>query len=328
MPSDHMMRPAFALGLWGALCLAAAFYGNWSGYGARPFAITLGTFAVLLAGEIWLAAPAIAKSLARASGPQGGVLLALWPLAAWLLYALGTRSIAGAGRVAMAMAYALVPVLLAASAHKSKPGAWQDYVAMATIFLPYKMGWLTRLFPGGALPLARVLPLLFALNVALATFLFVRQMDGVGYSVGWRASWAGAVALSLVGITAIDIPLGMALHFLRFGPGAARWSSLPVVLLGTFILTAWPEEFLFRGLLQNALRKTLRSENGGWLAASVIFGLTHIANGGFPNWRYALLASLAGLGYGFAWRKTGSIFPAAIVHALVDVTWHFLFPST
>src|ERR1700674_3253404 len=104
MPSDRMLRPSIALGLWGALCLAAAFYGNWSGYGARPFAITLATFAILLAGEVWLAAPAIGQSLARVSGPQGGVLVALWPLAVYVLYAFGTGSIAAGGRLAMAMA--------------------------------------------------------------------------------------------------------------------------------------------------------------------------------------------------------------------------------
>ena len=44
------------------------------------------------------------------------------------------------------------------------------------------------------------------------------------------------------------------------------------------------------------------------LVAAVIFGLAHLNNGGFPNWRYASLATLAGLAYGSAWRKTRSIF--------------------
>jgi membrane protease YdiL (CAAX protease family) len=46
---------------------------------------------------------------------------------------------------------------------------------------------------------------------------------------------------------------------------------------------------------------------------------------GFPNWRYVILATIAGLFYGWTWRKTGSIFASAIVHALVDALWHFLF---
>ena len=59
--------------------------------------------------------------------------------------------------------------------------------------------------------------------------------------------------------------------------------------------------------------------------ASVIFGLAHITNGGFPNWRYVLLATIAGIFYGRTWRSTSSIFPAALVHMFVDVVWHLLF---
>jgi membrane protease YdiL (CAAX protease family) len=105
-----------------------------------------------------------------------------------------------------------------------------------------------------------------------------------------------------------------------------HWKSLPADAIGIFLLTAWPEELLFRGLLQNSLTRTLSSESGGWILASIIFGLAHITNNGvFPNWRYALLATIAGIFYGRTWRKTASIFPAAIVHALVDTTWHLLF---
>jgi membrane protease YdiL (CAAX protease family) len=38
-----------------------------------------------------------------------------------------------------------------------------------------------------------------------------------------------------------------------------------------------------------------------------------------------VLASIAGVFYGWTWRKSGSIIASAIVHALVDVLWHFLF---
>ena len=45
-----------------------------------------------------------------------------------------------------------------------------------------------------------------------------------------------------------------------------------------------------------------------------------------PNWRYVLLATIAGLFYGRAWMKTAPLTPAAIIHALVDTTWFALFP--
>ncbi len=101
--------------------------------------------------------------------------------------------------------------------------------------------------------------------------------------------------------------------------------SLPLLSLGILFFTAWPEELLFRGLLQNMLSRASNSDLAGWWTASILFGLSHITNMGFPNWRYVVLASIAGFFYGWTWRKTGSIFASALLHAAVDITWHFLF---
>jgi hypothetical protein len=136
--------------------------------------------------------------------------------------------------------------------------------------------------------------------------------------------WAVLVHFAL--LAAIVIPLGIWLHFIQFDPAQAHWKSLPFDAISIFLLTAWPEELLFRGLLQNSLSRTFSSETAGWFTASAIFGLAHVANNGvFPNWRYALLATIAGLFYGRAWRETNSIFASAIVHALVDIVWHLAF---
>jgi membrane protease YdiL (CAAX protease family) len=207
-----------------------------------------------------------------------------------------------------------------------KPGAWQDYLAMLAIFLPFKLRWLNGLWPYPGARFEYAGAVLLAINVALATFLFVRQLDGMGYKIVWGRGVALSVGIHFSLLAAIVIPLGTTLHFIRFDPTVAHWKSLPVDAIAILLLTAWPEELLFRGLLQNSLSRTLSSETGGWITASVIFGLAHITNNGvFPNWRYSLLATIAGIFYGRAWRKTGSIFPAAIVHALVDTTWHLLF---
>jgi membrane protease YdiL (CAAX protease family) len=127
-------------------------------------------------------------------------------------------------------------------------------------------------------------------------------------------------------IAVIVIPLGIYLDFIQFDLTQAHWKALPLDAISIFLLTAWPEELLFRGLLQNSLSRTFSNEVAGWFAASAIFGLAHITNNGvFPNWRYALLAAIAGIFYGRTWRKTSSIFTAAIVHALVDTIWHLAF---
>jgi membrane protease YdiL (CAAX protease family) len=321
-----MLRPATAIMLWAAVCLAGAFYGKYEGLRGHAFFATLAALAILLAGEIWLAAPAVQDGLLRAAGPQGGAIMALWPMVAYAIYATGTGTAAW-WRFGEAVAYLLVPVALAAAAHGAAAGAWQDYASMVAIFLPLKLGWLRGLFPYPHGELGYVLPMMLAINVALAAFLFVRCMPGVGYSIGWHPKWIALIAICFAASAAIDIPLGMRIHFVRFDLHAAQWRQFPLTFIGILIFTAWPEEFLFRGLLQNALNKTLGGETSGWIVASIIFGLSHIHNGPFPNWRYVLLATIAGLFYGLAWRKSRSMFPGAVMHGLVDAVWHLLFPT-
>ena len=68
---------------------------------------------------------------------------------------------------------------------------------------------------------------------------------------------------------------------------------------------------------------------GLWLrlvAASLVFGAAHLDNGPHaPDWRYGVLASLAGLAYGWVYLRTRRILAPAIAHTLVDVTWSLFF---
>jgi membrane protease YdiL (CAAX protease family) len=325
MPRVRQLCVWVALGLWAAVVTGATIYGAWQGYAGRAFVTMIAVLAFFLAIQLVLAAGNLGERWARRVGSHRGVLAAVVPFLAYLIYMLGTNGFAS-WRVAIAAAYTLGPVLLVISAVGAKPGALQDYLAIIAIFLPLKLRWLNGLWPYPGARIGYVATVLLAINVALATFLFVRQLDGIGYNIVWGRDPAVSVGIHFTLLAAIVIPLGTALHFIKFDPTVAHWKSLPADAIGIFLLTAWPEELLFRGLLQNSLSRTFSSQAGGWIAASVIFGLAHIANNGvFPNWRYALLATIAGIFYGRTWRKTGSIFPAAIVHALVDTTWHLLF---
>ena len=314
-----------AIGLWAAAVTGATVYGAGHGYSGRAFWVTLCLLAFFLAVQLLLAAENLGERLARRSGRQRGVLLAVIPLFAYLIYLAGTNTFTG-WRAAYAAAFTMTPVLLAISAGPARAGAWQDYLAMLAIFLPLKLRWLHSLWPYSGSNIAPVGVMLFAVSVALGTFLFVRQFDGVGYNITWGRRSGFLVLLHFGLLAAILIPLGTALHFIKFNPAQAHWKSLPAGAIFIFLLTAWPEELLFRGLLQNSLSRTLSGETAGWIAASAVFGLAHITNNGiFPNWRYALLAAIAGIFYGRTWRKTNSIFPAAIVHTLVDTLWHLMF---
>src|SRR5258708_1981020 len=112
----------------------------------------------------------------------------------------------------------------------------------------------------------------------------------------------------VLGLPFTPAALGRAMHFIEFAPQWSQWKSLPFLSLGILFFTAWPEEFLFRGLLQNMLARASKSDPAGWWTASILFGFSHITNMGFPNWRYVVLASLPRFFYGWTWRQTRSVF--------------------
>ncbi|MGB7844146.1 MAG: CPBP family intramembrane glutamic endopeptidase [Candidatus Acidiferrum sp.] len=312
------------LGIWVAFCLGGAIYASWQGYGGRAFAATLTTFAFLLLVTLLLAARGVAEGIAAKFGVGGGMLLGTWVFLFYIVYLLGTGTFLLTRAAAMA-GLIFVPLGLAVSAGGAASGAWQDFVTVLGIWVFVKFGpshWLWP-FPGGRL--AYVMTVLAAVNAALASFLLVRRAKGIGYSVGWGNRWNLYVVGSFLGFACIAIPLGTVLHFIAFAPQWSKWSTYVGLSLAILMFTAWPEELLFRGLLQNFLARASKSELAGWWTASVLFGFSHITNLGFPNWRYVLLAAIAGLFYGWTWRKSGSIFASALVHAAVDAVWHFLF---
>jgi hypothetical protein len=312
------------LGLWAALTLTGALYASWLGYGGRGFAATLTAFSFFFLVMLLFAARGVADGLAARFGAGGGYMLGLAVFLVYLIYALGTNTFAFA-RVAAVAGLILLPLALVASAERRPPGAWQDFLTIAGILVAVKFSpshWLWP-YPGGRL--AYIFTVLLCANVALASFVLLRRMNGIGYSIGWGRRWSFFVLASLIVFACIAIPLGRAIHFIQFAPHWGEWKSLPLLSLGVFFFTAWPEEFLFRGLLQNMLARASNSDFAGWWTASILFGFSHITNMGFPNWRYVLLASIAGFFYGWTWRKTGSIFASALVHAGVDVLWHLLF---
>jgi uncharacterized protein len=318
------LLPAFALAT--VLMLTGALYATWHGYGGREFAATLTAFAFFFFVMLLCAARGTQEFFSARFGSGSGYLLGATILLAYLIYAIGTNTFAFT-RVAAIAAWIFIPLGLAASAERSGPGSWQDYLTLAAVWTAVKFSpahWLWP-YPGGRL--AYVFTVLLSVNVAIATFLLVRRIPGAGYNISWGPRWWLYIFGSFIAFGAIAIPLGTAMHFIEFAPKWHEWKAQPLLALAILFFTAWPEEFLFRGLLQNLLSRSCKSNLAGWWTASVLFGFSHITNMGFPNWRYVLLASIAGLFYGWTWRKTNSIFASAIVHAAVDLTWHFLFSS-
>jgi uncharacterized protein len=315
---------AGALALWIGLVLFAIFAGLRLNYNGRRFAVAILVAAVLLGVELFVACPRIRERSSALFSGSGFFLAPLTPLIAFLVYALNLYS-SNWLWVSAGVFYVAIPSLLAAAARGKSAGRWEDYLALFIIWLPVQFRWMYRLWPYPQ-QLTHTLTILFALTTALAAFLFIRRLDSIGYAAEWRRGFGWAVLLNFVLLAVIIIPLGETIHFIHFGPTAHSLKGTPLAGLEILVFTAWPEEFLFRGLLQNLLSRSLKNRYAGWIIASVTFGFAHILHAPVPNWKYVSLATIAGLFYGRAWMKTESIFPGAIVHAFVDTIWFGFFP--
>jgi uncharacterized protein len=315
-----------AITIWALIVAATAFAGAWLGFGGRAFAVALGIAALLFAFELWLAAPNVLDHARTWLGGHGRFLAPIVPLFAVIIYSFGvTQSLKW---MLVGTAYAVIPSLLLASSTGKPPGAWEDYVAAILIWLavwptpPYRL--LYHIFPYPP-PLTHTLSILMALSTAVAAYVLLRRLDGIGYAIEWRRGFGWSFGFHFVLLAAILIPLGLKIGFLKFAPSLGHIGSLLAAAIGIPLFTAWPEEFLFRGVLQNCLTRTLKSEWWGLLVASVIFGFSHILHAPAPNWKYVLMATIAGIFYGRTWMKTGSLLPGTLVHALIDLSWHILF---
>lgn len=312
------------LGVWAALSLAGVGFALWHGYSGRAFAATASTASLLLLLMLIFAARGLSDRFAAALGSGSGLLLGVSVFLLYVLYLFGTGTFL-LGRPLVMAAFIFVPLVISMSAQSASTGSWQDFVTITGIWTFVKFGPSQYLWPYPGGRLAYVLTVLVAVDIALATFLLARRTKGIGYSIGWGSNWSIYVIGSFFFFGLIAIPLGISMRFISFAPQWSRWSSFLGLSVAILVFTAWPEELLFRGLLQNLLSRVSKSELAGWWTSSILFGLSHITNSGFPNWRYVILATVAGFFYAWTWRRTGSIFASALVHAAVDVTWHFFF---
>ena len=119
----------------------------------------------------------------------------------------------------------------------------------------------------------------------------------------------------------IAVVLGLWLGFLHFHALMPSGGRVVLAWLFTFFFIAVPEELFFRGWMQNLLERRV-GPTRALLITSTLFGLSHFnKRATLFNWRYVLLAALAGIFYGLAWRQQRRVGASAITHASVDTIW-------
>jgi hypothetical protein len=219
--------------------------------------------------------------------------------------------------------YALLPAaisLLMWQARRSDPaqiGNWRDFLVLAILGLAVDLRWFQHAWPTHLIVFNKIL----LLDVGIWGFVVVRRLDEVGFDLRLRWQDLGIGLRELAFYTPIAIPLGLGLGFLHLHPSAPWLARLPVAFLFTFFFIAVPEELFFRGWMQNLLERRIGRYPALFLTAA-LFGLAHFNKRAVHfNWRYVLLAALAGIFYGRAWRQQRRVGASAITHACVDTIW-------
>jgi len=219
--------------------------------------------------------------------------------------------------------YALLPIAIAALMDQARDvdvkraGNWRDFAVLLGLGLAVDLRWFESAWPAGLAALGKML----LLDAGIFGFLVVRQLDGVGFDMRLRAKDAGVGLREFCTFAVVGVPLGLGLGFLHLHallPSPLRFAG---ALLFTFVFIAIPEELFFRGWVQNLLERRL-GRSLALIVTAAIFGLAHWNKRTATfNWRYVLMAAIAGLFYGRAWRDQRRVGASAIAHASVDTFW-------
>jgi len=209
----------------------------------------------------------------------------------------------------------------AAVADPEQHGNWRDVLILLVLGLAVDLRWFDAAWPAGQ----RALNELLLVDVGLYGFLAIRQLSAVGFNFCLRWSDWKTGLRELLFFAPPVLVLGLALGFIH--PHANRpglgWAALRWV--GIFFFTAVPEELFFRGRVQNLLERRV-GRRMALVIASVLFGLSHFnKRSAHFNWRYVLLATIAGIFYGRAWREQRRVPASTITHASVDWIWGLWF---
>jgi len=223
--------------------------------------------------------------------------------------------------------YALLPAAIALLLQQARQidtkqtGNWRDYLALLTLGLAVDLRWFEPAWP----PYLAVFNKMILLNAGIYGFQFIRELNDVGFDLRLRLGDLRIGLREWAYYTPIAIALGLGLGFLHFHAHWPRLMQLAGAYLFTYFFIAVPEELFFRGWLQNLLERRF-SRTPSLLLASALFGLSHFNKRAIHfNWRYVLLAAIAGIFYGRAWRHGRRVGASAITHTTVDTLWSIWF---
>ena len=221
--------------------------------------------------------------------------------------------------------YALLPVAIAilmwqaARIDPDQHGNWRDFLVLAALGLAVDLRWFEHAWPAHL----AVFNKMVLLDAGIYALLAVRQLDGAGFDLRLRPRDIVIGLREFTLYAPIAIVLGLGIGFLHLHGSLPPLLRLAGAFLFTFFFIAVPEELFFRGWLQNLLERRV-GRLPALLVTAVLFGLSHWNKRALHfNWRYVLLAAIAGIFYGRAWRQDRRVAASSITHASIDTVWSF-----
>ena len=278
--------------------------------------------AAILALALYLAAAFFPERLASGMRQAPVWLRLSCPVLLSVPYVLVSAA-AGDFRWGWFVLYAALPVGIALLLSQAKRldrashGTWVDFLVLLVLGLAVDLRWFESAWP----PHLAIFNKVLLLDAGIYGFVLLRELEGTGFDLRlrWRDVLIGL--REVVFYTPIALILGLGLGFLHWHPAWPSLGSIAFAWIFTFFFIAVPEELFFRGWLQNLLERRM-GRNRALLLTSVLFGLAHFnKRAAYFNWRYVLLAAVAGLFYGRAWRQQHRVAASAVTHASVDAIW-------
>ena len=250
-----------------------------------------------------------------------------WPYLA--LLTLGYGLALSFGQLGFQALIALTLLILAGMAARYTHNRYLRYAGhglFIVLALALALHWMPGFYNGRAINPERLSPdavpfsMYLNLDKPLIAFWLLLVCPWVAPRVAWRAS-IGAALMGLMLATLAALGGALLLGMIAWAP---KWPAQGWLwLLNNLLLVTLVEEALFRGYIQGGLSRCFNHLRYGQtlalLIASALFGLVHIAAG----WQWVLLAGLAGVGYGLAYRF-GGLRAAIATHLGLNVL-HFVF---
>ena len=203
---------------------------------------------------------------------------------------------------------------------------WGTLLVCAVALAAHQVPWINNVLVFNAItvsPLAAPYTLYWNYDKALAGVLLYAVCAQPQRRTEWCHAIVATAVIAVLTSALVAVP-ALAAKFVVWDP---KWPAILALWVpANLLVTCVAEEVFFRGLLQRYLSQTLRATvpSAGLVAlfvAAAAFGIAHIGGGV----AYAILATLAGLGYGATYHATQRVEASILVHFALNLTHLLLF---